>query len=55
MDPEFLGNILNGFCLFVTSVVVEKMKRRRSAKTSDTEEAMDTTEDKTPVTLSADR
>ena len=35
--------------------VVEKMKRRRSAKTSDAEEAMDTTEDKSPVTLSADR
>jgi len=38
-----------------TGAVVEKMKRRRSAKTSDSEEAMDTTEDKSPVTLSADR
>lgn len=38
-----------------TGAVVEKMKRRRSAKTSDAEEAMDTTEDKSPVTLSADR
>ena len=35
--------------------VVEKMKRRRSVKTSDAEEAMDTTEDNSPVTLSADR
>lgn len=31
------------------------MKRRRSTKTSDTEEAMDTTEDIAAITLSADR
>lgn len=35
--------------------VVEKMKRRRSAKTSDAEEAMDTSEDSTPITLSSER
>ena len=45
----------NCFRFLVVVAVVEKMKRRRSAKTSDTEEAMDTTEDKSPVTLSADR
>ncbi|KAJ7389280.1 MCM DNA helicase complex subunit [Desmophyllum pertusum] len=38
-----------------TGAVVEKMKRRRSTKTSDTEEAMDTSEDRAAVTLSADR
>ena len=31
------------------------MKRRRSTKTSDAEEPMDTSEDKTPVTLSTER
>ena len=31
------------------------MKRRRTTKTSDAEEPMDTTEDKTPVTLSSER
>ena len=53
LPPQWTSNyfLLSGTCL----AVVEKMKRRRSAKTSDTEEAMDTTEDKSPVTLSADR
>ncbi|XP_073251050.1 DNA replication licensing factor MCM3-like isoform X1 [Porites lutea] len=35
--------------------VVEEMKRRRSTKTTDTEEPMDTSADKTPVTLSSER
>lgn len=38
-----------------TGDVVERMKSRRSAKSSGTEEAMDTSDDRTPVSLSSER
>ena len=42
-------------CFIVASDVVERMKSRRSAKSSGTEEAMDTSDDRTPVSLSSER
>ena len=54
MNCQPLGIIIFR-CFIVASDVVEKMKSRRSAKSSGTEEAMDTSDDRTPVSLSSER
>ena len=54
MKYQSLGIIIFR-CFTVVSDVVERMKSRRSAKSSGTEEAMDTSDDRTPVSLSSER
>ena len=54
MKDQSLGIIIFR-CFIVASDVVEKMKSRRSAKSSGTEEAMDTSDERTPVSLSSER
>lgn len=54
MKYQSLGIIIFR-CFIVASDVVEKMKSRRSAKSSGTEEAMDTSDDRTSVPLSSER
>ena len=59
MKYQSLGIIIINYiiirCFIVASDVVERMKSRRSAKSSGTEEAMDTSDDRTPVSLSSER
>ena len=54
MKYQSLGIIIFR-CFIVASDVVERMKSRRSAKSSGTEESMDTSDDRTPVSLSSER